>query len=258
MSERTYYDLKSFGGKEAMQSGELEKLYEEYRLILDLYNQLTQKMKAFQRRYPILGDQELIDKITEIDQERHLKHLRLLEIGKKLDKGKSDVLVDIVREGRTLEDYGLPEFSILTGEDVIMVNDDRKSFEFNLDPKEPLPSNKRIIIDQEVKRLISKRKFILVFAIYHIGNKSDNETKLDSSDYYETILNRAKDLAGELSELKAEFVNICDTDYHDAKVRIIGVRFKNEDFRKVFATILNNKERFRLTREEIEYLGLKI
>ena len=236
------------------QENDAEKNQQDYDYLINSYHRTTLKMKAIQRRYPVPGDSELIEKIHEMDTERHEIHIRLLEIGGKLGKDKGDILVDIVREQRTLEEYGLPEFSILTEEDIIKTDDYHQPYYFNLDTdrdsKEDWKTDwkgrsdwESIRSDEKKEDGIPKDTFMLVFAIVPIEGYGGDE--LEPEDY--TVrLRRARRLA---KQMGGEVFEKRDSGYHEATAKILGVIFPKKDMEKVAGVIRSNPERFRLGQE---------
>lgn len=119
-----------------------EKILEEqYSSLINAYRSKTDEIKRLERRVP----QGVIDKETGtviliIDRERHETHLKLTDLGKQLGKDKDDISVDIIRKDATLDEYGLPEFSILTENDIIDTGDWHNPYYFNVDTDTQRPS----------------------------------------------------------------------------------------------------------------------
>lgn len=224
-----------------------------YDYFINSYHKVTQKMKALQRRYPIPNDPEINEQIVTLDKERHDIHLHLLEMGEKLGKDKSDVLVDLIREQRTLEEYQLPEFSILAENDIITKkNDPFQPYEFNVDLQETLPCTNRNLLKTLSdntpalygESVIPKDKFMLVFAIVPVF-KWEKRQEFTPDDF-EIRIKRAEKLANELG---GEFFNELDTTHHGSAARIIGVIFPNKDLENIVAIIRSNPKKFRLGEE---------
>lgn len=235
-----------------------EELRTEYELLLDSYQRSVGRMTGLQRRFPVPEDPEVTERIQDLEKKRHNKHLKLLEAGKKINKDESDVLIDIIRMNRTLEEYGLPEFSILTEEDIIETEDWHNPYYFNVDTEERMPHEKDSIKSHrnEGKSAFPANKFMLVYSIMPVTDWG--ETVTEPVDY-KIKLYRAQKLAefigGEMFERK-------DTGYHEATAKILGVIFSKKDFGKIMQTIRDNPEQFRLkedfyNEEEISYLEEK-
>ena len=223
----------------------LENITKRYSGLLGSYHRASQKLKAIQRRYPVPGDPEVTAKITELDKDRHETHLKLLELGGKLDKDKGDVLVDIIRQQRTLEEYGLPEFSMLKEDDIVETGDWHNPYYFNVDKDARLPSEGDQIswARNEGKSAISKDKFMLVFAIVPIENYGEDVLEPDD---YQVRVKRAEALA---QQLGGKIFEEKDSSYHEGSAKILGVVFPKRDLEKIVGTIRNSPEKFRLGKE---------
>lgn len=232
-------------GEPRQNSKKLENITEGYSSLLGAYNRLHRKAKAFERRYPIPEDKEITERAIELDRERHEMHLKLLEMGENLGKSKNDVLVDIVRQDRTLEEYGLPEFSILKEDDIVETGDWHNPYYFNVDEEARLPSEGDEIkwARNDGKNAISKDKFMLVFAIVPIENYGEDD--LDPIDY-QVRVKRAEKLA---EEIGGKFFEERDSGYHEGSAKILGVILPKKDLEKIAGTIRGNPEKFRLGEE---------
>lgn len=222
-----------------------ENIAERYSGLLGAYHRASQRIKAIQRRYPVPGDSEITAKIIELDKERHETHLQLLEMGSKLGKDKGDVLVDIIRQQRTLEEYGLPEFSMLTEEDIVETGDWHNPYYFNVDEEARLPSEGDQIqwARDEGKSAFSKDKFMLVFAIVPIEHYGEDELEPDD---YAVRLKRAEALA---KQMGGKIFEERDSGYHEGSAKILGIIFPKKDLEKIAETIRNNPEKLRLGEE---------
>src|SRR3989344_4338303 len=240
---------ESFGEEQKFFENQ-ESIAEDYFSLLGSYDRMSKRIAAVQRRYPVPGDPEITAEISELDKERHKTHLQLLEMGAKLGKEKSDVLVDVIRKQRTLEEYGLPEFSILTENDIIKTDDWHNPYHFNVDSGARLPSSgdeigwlRERLRERGDKREFSKDKFMLVFAIIPIENYGDDE--LEPDDYVVRV-KRAKALA---EQMGGEIFEKRDTSYHEAEAKILGIVFPKKDLEEIAGIIRNNPEKFRLGKE---------
>lgn len=235
----------------------------QYVNFLKKYQQTVNRIKAIQKRYPVPGDPEVLTKIENLDKERHETHMQLLDVGKSLAKNEADVLIDIIRQNRTLQDYGLPEFSLFTSDDVVYTGYWHDLYEFNIDPKAKLPhpnvskkwkekgerravENQRDLDDEAKERLEGRPKGIasdecmLVFAIVPVAKYGEFE---DEPDDYSVRIRRAEKLAQELGTTVFEER---DSDYHNADAKVLGVVFPKTEFEKVCTLIRDNPEEYRL------------
>jgi hypothetical protein len=230
------------------------KASELYDTLLRSYKDLQGRIRAFEKRYPVPTDPEVAEKISELDKERHDLHLRLVEAGKFFDKDEKDVLIDIVRRNRTLEEYGLPEFSILTPDDISKTGEWHDPYVFGVDEKAGLPEeitfkyyrkpNKNSI--DEAYRVIPENKFVLLFEVDYITTDENGEDIENGPEDHTERSSRAYRLA---KEAGGEILRLHDSDYHTASVSIFGVTFDKKDFEKVVQLIRDNPQKFRLGKE---------
>lgn len=235
---------------------EREQLLNKYKLQMETYQHLTQKVRALMRRYPPnIRDQAINFEITETDNDRHQNHLRLIEIAEKLGKSKEDVLIDIIRWENSLEEYGLPEFSILKSSDLVDTEGFHSAIQFNIDegvgkPASPTPLDK-VFGDYEfgeetyggvARRVFPEDKILLVFSI---NPKHYDEEEIKTEDFEERK-KRAKALANEIA---GEYFDNFQGDYHATSAHIIGVVIPIKDFGKIAGVIRNNPQKFRLGKE---------
>lgn len=221
-----------------------ENFVERYSAFLRSYHRASQRIKATQRLYPIPGDPEISAELSELDKKRHETHLQLLEMGSRLGKDEGNVLVDIIRQQRTLEEYGLPEFSILKEDDIVETGDDYPYYYFNVDSHASLPSQGDSIPwarDEGINR-ISKDKFMLVFAIVPIVNYGEEQLP----DDYQVRVKRAEMLA---QEVGGEIFEQRDSEHHDGSAKILGLILPKKDLEEIAGIIRNNPEKFRLAEE---------
>ncbi len=186
------------------------QMVEKYKQMVKEHHDLTYKIKNLTTRS---YDQRAQNKIAAIDSERHTLHLRIVGLAKKMGKNESDIIVDLVREQRTLEEYGLPEFSILSDADVIG--------------------------DEDV---LPRGHFLMVFDVQQVYAYSDWEPHVD----YAIRSRRAQALA---DELKASFFRNQPMKFHTGETVMIGVIIPDEDFQKACSTIRDNPKKFRLKEE---------
>ncbi|MBI2637901.1 MAG: hypothetical protein HYW88_03290, partial [Candidatus Sungbacteria bacterium] len=221
---------------------------EEYFNLIGTYKEDFYKLKDLQRQIPQgVTDKESAFAISEVDQKRHETHLKLIELGRKLGKDKDNVLVDIIRSEGTLEEYGLPEFSILTENDIIDTGDWHNPYDFNVDTQTLRPNTevktKPKSFFSEGKSVIGADEAMMVFAIVPIENWGADE--LNPDDYKERVRRAgalAKKVGGRLFE---EW----DSGYHEAYAKILGVIVQRKDLEKVATTVRNNPYEYRLGNE---------
>lgn len=219
---------------------------EQYSDLISVYQSKVSELKRLQRRVPRgVIDEEVGTSIRVVDQERHETHLKLIELGKQLGKSKDEVLVDIIRKDGTLEEYGLPEFSILAENDIIYTDDWHDPYYFNVDTDALRPSTEAIgsYCKRQGESLLKPNEVMLVFAIVPI--KNDGEDELYPEDYDERV-RRANALA---EEIGGKIFEERDSDYHEADAKILGVIVPGKDLEKVAAVIRNNPSKYRIGNE---------
>jgi hypothetical protein len=152
--------------------------------------------------------------------------------------------VDIVRDARTLEGYGLPEFSVLSQQDIIDTQDWNEPFIFNLEQKdEGVVKNERRSFDKGSKYYLGSDEFLLVFSLVPIvGDLNEEKPPHD----YVVRVKRAHALA---EEFKGKVFEQKNSEYHHGEVLVLGVVLKNDEFEKAVVTIRDNPNRFRLKEE---------
>src|SRR3989344_3035228 len=165
---------------------EREQILGEYGQQMETYQRITKRVRSLERRYPPDSrDKAISFDILETDKDRHQNHLRLIETAKKLGKSKEDVLVDIIRWENSLQEYDLPEFSILKSSDIVDMQGFHSGIQFNIyeDERRPAPPTPldRVFGDYElgeetyggvaerVFRVFPEYKILIVFSINPIG-----------------------------------------------------------------------------------------
>ncbi|MEJ0053759.1 MAG: hypothetical protein WDN10_03510 [bacterium] len=107
-----------------------ETAQKKYGRLVRSYQDKFKELKRFRKQNAhALTDPEVKTEAELIDSERHNTHLELNALGKDLGKSDHDVLIDLLRQEGSLEELGLPEFTIISSEDLpdgrLMQNRDR-------------------------------------------------------------------------------------------------------------------------------------
>ena len=230
---------------------------EKYQQKIRLHKSITRNMAGLVKTQHFSEGTD--EKVQDLNERRHKVHLELLELGGKLGKNEDDVTVDIVRADDTLVDYGLPEFSIMTENDILQTGLDNIPVIFNvqsvksdkgevmlpgdnINPEEKAKIKRRLFAARRLESLIPHGHFFLAFAI--VPTRGNRRFILDD---YDARFNRAKSLA---TELKGKFYDLMDEGWHaNQTVAVLGVLFPNKDFNRVVAQIRNNPDKFRLGEE---------
>jgi hypothetical protein len=222
------------------------KRYEERKKLGDTYQNLVSTYHAYFQRVKNLSarlyDEQVETQVRNLEALRHEIHLQLLELGKKLKKDRHAVLVDIIREQKTLEEYDLPEFSILKEDDILDTGDWHDPYRFNVDTRSHLPSNYRNHDKtwQRATSVIPEDKCMIVFNIAAVSNYGlDSDRPID----FFIRRKRAEALA---QSIKGEVFNRYDSGYHTASASILGVMIEKKDLERVAGIIRDNPKKFRL------------
>lgn len=196
---------------------EKKSLQQHYHNLLESYYGKFLELRKIQRKNPGgATDPEVKSSMQIIDRERHQVHLKLIEIGTKLEKDKNDVMLDILKSEGSLYDYNLPEFSIKTAEDEL--------------------NNEKLFQQDEV---------FLIFAITTMDAETD---EMAPPEDYEERKKRAEGLA---KEIAGRLVNGEEGSRHES-VLLLGVVFPKKDLEHVAAIIRDNPKKFRLGKEFYE------
>jgi hypothetical protein len=223
-----------------------KNIEDEYHNLINGYKGKVTKMKKLERKIPQgVVNEEIAAAIRIIDDERHEIHLKLLESGIQIGKNKNDVLVDIIRLDGTMEEYELPEFSILTENDIIDTGYWHNPYYFNVNPdlRRPniTPFSRRV--QDEGKSLLKSDEIMIVYSIVPIENYGEDE--LEPEDYEERI-KRAHALA---EAVGGRIFEERDTGYHEAEAKILGVIIPKNDLEKVAVMIKKNPDEYRIGQE---------
>jgi hypothetical protein len=206
-----------------------------YSDLLGEYQRLYNKIKNLSQRQ---NNPNLQDKLKALDDERHQTHLQLLDLGAQLGKDKESVFADIIRKNKTLDELGLPEFSILVENDIVEHSEDRALLMSDDDIRIHRPRF------QNAESLIPKDKCILVFDIAEA--QTDETGQFTNTVETGVKWERAEALARAIG---GEVFSEQDSEFHDASVLIVGVMFPKKELEKVAAIIRDNPEKYRLKKE---------
>ena len=227
-----------------------EELEAEYLTLLKRYGNKTTEIKNLKKG--VIGSvlDEQVDFTTrEKDQERNAIHNELKRIGTQINRNKNDIDIDILRQQGSLEDYGLPEFIILTREDLTT-----SAYKFN-----GLNVENGKITTTHDKMLghpdpfteyanFPKDMVIMVFMVSPIFVSSD----YDSGFYF-----NPKDFA--MRQERAfklathfgfkEFIGADYKYFHDSSMLVLGVEVPKAKLKEVSDYIRDNPNEYRLGNE---------
>ena len=239
----------------------------QYRGLLDEYREKFDEIKKVQRRL-LAGETQLGATLSILDADRHKLHLRLIEAAKKIGKDKEEVLVDIIRRERTLEEYGLPEFSILTSDDIVDTGDWHNRFVFNVDLKTRLP-NAESLSEEKINERVPFRASGQEEKLPNLGEEqekpdytdeppTDTEVMLvfdivpieyDDKNWREDSVIRLRRAEALVKDMGGRIFDSEDSSYHEAYAHIVGVILPKKDLEKITAVIRNNPEKYRIGNE---------
>lgn len=190
----------------------------------------------------------------------HEAHNKLKLSGEMLGKTEYDIVVDILRqEGNLSEDLALPEFCVLTSDDLAYENyvGDAGRFIPQQSHIKQNPPNKKIFIQPSADTQLLKRDEVMI--VFHVNMHAgklmhEQEYVLKEPDRYAREQRRrafAEAVNGRLLYLRD------GPKFHYHTMSIHGVVIKKEDLEKSAALIQENPEKFRLgnkfySREELE------
>lgn len=218
---------------------------EEYLGLLGAYDAKLKEIKKKEKRFQIGGaDEESRRLVKFLDKERNEIHQKLKSVGEKIGKSELDILTDIIRQNKNLEQYGLPEFFLLDSNDI-------ESYEFNLDNNFE-PKNIKLERDSTLRRIMDQSSVVIPYAI---GYKSYDGYDPDDTDdegqfvYPKDISVRTR-RAYKLA-LEAGFLEVMDDmmdgpSFHESSAMIVGVVVPKTRLEEVLGIIRNNPEKFRI------------
>lgn len=227
-----------------------EAALDEYSQLLKEYQELNRKHRALGKRLGLEGTSE---KIQALDVHRHDVHKNLIELARKLEKTKNDVLIDIIRGENSLAEYGLPEFSILKSSELTIYEGEvgkGHRGHFNVDlgtqhPKERTREEERYgmatWVYEKPGDFFGKDEILLVFCITPINIEGTQEP----SDYMERM-KRAEALS---KVVNGKFFKAEDSNYHDTSAEIVGVLIPKENIEHVASIIRDRPKKYRLGKE---------
>jgi len=254
-------------------------LRNEYKDLMNVYQRLTRDIKKLERKYPPeRRDEASKFEILDIDKERHQTHLQLISIAEQLGKTKDEVIIDIIRWQKSLEEFGLPEFSILNSLDIIDTGPHYRGVQFNVtiyadrptlynerqtvldEPfweEAEIPENKLDRADyfkskqfekENFKPVIDDDEVLIVFSVYTITPKEKTSRALgylieNKPIDHEERIHRAEVLADRVG---GKFFDKIQGSFHETDARVIGVVIPKKDVEKVAEIIRNNPTQFRL------------
>ena len=241
--------------KAEKEASELLIATKKYHQMLNKYKEIESEIRMNLARINDLNRDTISKIISRMDKDRHELHLATIAMAVKLGKNEQDVLVDLVRKDKTLAEYGLPEFSIFNGYDIIDNGYWYKPFivdsGYVIEQGEYLPDRRdngianieRIMNyklegrNYEYKPMIPADSFMLAFSISALSAlRLDSEIRID----------KATKLA---KELDGQYISKCDSCYHEGYIRFTGVIFKNNRFEEVVNYIKNSGNKFRFGQE---------
>ena len=232
---------------------EVEKedtLRNEYKDLMNVYQRLYRDIIRLERKHPPeRRDRAIQWEIMEIDKERNQTHRKLVSIAEQLGKTKEDVIVDMVRWQESLEEFGLPEFSVLDSADMIETYGatyfniafqlDRPQFyekretalgeqfwkESEDDLEDAEEHSKPVIADDEILIVFSINTILPKFGYPRTWGVQEEKRPFD----YDERIARAKKLA---EKTNGKFFLEGQGSHHEADATVMGVVVPKKDLEK--------------------------
>lgn len=223
---------------------------ERYTNLLRKYLDRFKKIKLLERRARGVMDPETRTSIEIADQERHNIHLELLEVAKKIGKTKNDVIIDIIRHEGNLEEYGLPEFLLISPDDLDEYGNLVTSVDFTDGILKTRPERRSFATLEkqgEDKVGLEKDEVVIVYDTVSdtlrtsYGRGAGTPCVLpDSLLRIERGEKLAKEVGGKLVLLNDSAF------FHSESLSVAGVAIPKSNLVSVAGTIRNNPEKFRI------------
>lgn len=257
---------KKIGEGEAKDYHEAEILVEKenYIRLLDAYEKKFRKVKFLESRARGVFDEETRNIIQVAETERHNVHIELEAVGKRIGKNKDAIMIDILRKDGNLEEYDLPEFILLSSDDlneygnvdtkVELVNGRlvTKISNDNLKTLSEADSTDVATKTKSVEELSSKEEGLdpdetmLVYTVttYPMGTYSGGiqRSQIDFTLRKERQKLLAKDLG-------AREVYLIDVPFHENYLSLSGVAVKKDQLEKVASIIREHPYKYRLGKQ---------
>lgn len=228
-----------------------ERKTDAYTTLLDNYQRVANEMRKLSRRFAgNVTDPEVDASMRVLDNERHHIHLQLLDEAKMHNQSESDVLTDILRREGSLEEYGLPEFAIMTHEDFndgdFNVADDGRIKRPKI-PKEVGVDAVEHVVEDDGWHDEDRPTKDEVLLVYSTGPERfttyvDAGIAIWPRDFV-TRLNRARALA---DAIHSRMTMPRNGDFHDASINVMGVIIKKSEIEKVASIIRNADDTYRI------------
>ncbi len=227
-----------------------------YRLVLQSYVKKRRELHDYHRQTEkTYNDPEVVARSSMLNSELHSRHIQLSEAGEKLGKGEHDVIVDILRQEGNLESsgFGLPEFSLLTTDDIFMGNAGEEHF---VPRNGVIPARTRrdmhvTVGNDNDQRFFTKDDVLVVFEVTLYEGKGNfmDEWITYAPDSYARE-QRARALAQQLGT-STRWFDDADPEYgfHAHSISLGGVVVKKKDLEHAAATIRDNPKLYRLGKE---------
>jgi len=232
----------------------VEQPLEAYSASLKGYVEKRRELHEYRRRNEaVLSDPEIFKESLLLDREVNHAHENLKDAGKIVGKNEYDIIVDILRqEGNLSEAFGLPEFCILTTNDVFLGNAGGEQF---VPRGEKIPRRKLENIPlktgtDEDNRFFTKDDALIVFEVVLYEGKGSyyDEWVIHAPDSYARE-HRARALAEKLDVHTRWFADAEEEMFHAHRISLGGVTIKKKDIGLVAATIRENPKLYRLGKE---------
>lgn len=204
--------------------------------------------------------------ISQANEKMHDTHLKLLSVAESLGMSESDVLVDIFRYRNSLEEYDLPEFSILTPDDIGAEFSGGSSYP--IDPETARPGRvlfgkeelhkehleykrykneeageEELAYEEPYEEPLAQDEVLIIFSVSTKVVIAFDVIATDTPADEELRLKRARALA---EQVAGRFFEGSDTIYHTGPAYIAGVVIKKNKLEEVVSMIRDNPKKYRI------------
>src|SRR3989344_7997494 len=229
------------------ESAERKELQNKYAKLVKKYQQKFKEIKQLEHKHrAVLTDPDVQNEIQLVDAERHDIHLELSEVGERLGKNMTDVMVDLIRQQGNLEEFGLPEFAILTEDEVEWLQNGATSLAIVRGNAE-FENTPELFPRRESGILGGPQNILLVYDVctHQFGDGYSHRSQLLNPDS-EIRADRMMQLAEATS---AEPYHFFDGFSHGVNTSVSGLIIPKDQLEIIASLIRVHPERYRLQSE---------
>jgi hypothetical protein len=229
---------------ELSETRELARRYaEQIKAYLANRKELLDFQKEFMSKFT---DPEVRTKNDSIDMRLHDKHIALDQLGAQIGKEKVDVLTDIMRGEGKLGWDGLPEFAVLTTDDIIPFSDDFVLGDASFRPRrgELQPREMLHVGGGDTLRMKGDEVMLVYNVVPYWGNVNNNEKYSLLAPDDSIRMERGRALAETLGGRFDRFKNA--DGFHLHTISVQGVILPKDQLNYALGVIKSNATAYRL------------